>query len=248
MTTDVRHLRRALRARDADPGPRRARPRAGRAASADDSYWQELHELRTNYAGRPTPLTRAARFDPDRRVYLKREDLLHTGAHKLNNALGQAVLASAARQAADRRRDRRRPARRRDGDGLREVRPRLRRLHGRRGHAPPGAERRADAPARRRGARRSSSARKTLKEATSEAIRDWITNVETTHYLIGSCVGPAPYPELVRDLQRVIGDEAREQILAAGRPASRAVIACVGGGSNAIGIVLRLHRGRRTSA
>ena len=85
---------------------------------------------------------------------------------------------------------------------------------------------------------------KTLKEATSEAIRDWITNVETTHYLIGSCVGPAPYPEIVRDLQRVIGDEAREQVLAAEGRLPDAVIACVGGGSNAIGDVLRLHRRR----
>ena len=130
------------------------------AARADDSFRSELHELLTNYAGRPTPLTRAARFAPDKRVYLKREDLLHTGAHKLNNALGQAVLAHAARQAAHRRRDRRRPARRRDRHGLRALRARLRRLHGRRGHAPPGSERRADAPARRRGARRSSSARR----------------------------------------------------------------------------------------
>jgi tryptophan synthase beta chain len=77
---------------------------------------------------------------------------------------------------------------------------------------------------------------RTLKEATSEAIRDWITNVETTHYMIGSCVGPAPYPEIVRDLQRVIGDEAREQVLAAEGRLPDAVIACVGGGSNAIGI------------
>src|SRR5207237_9886992 len=76
---------------------------------------------------------------------------------------------------------------------------------------------------------------KTLKEATSEAIRDWITNVETTHYLIGSCVGPAPYPEIVRDLQRVIGDEAREQLLAAEQRLPARVVACVGGGSNAIG-------------
>ncbi len=77
---------------------------------------------------------------------------------------------------------------------------------------------------------------KTLKEATSEAIRDWITNVETTYYLIGSCVGPAPYPEIVRDLQRVIGDEAREQVLLAEGRLPDAVIACVGGGSNAIGM------------
>src|SRR5207237_7146915 len=77
---------------------------------------------------------------------------------------------------------------------------------------------------------------KTLKEATSEAIRDWITNVESTHYLIGSCVGPAPYPEIVRELQRVLGDEAREQILAAAGRLPEAVVACVGGGSNAIGM------------
>ena len=96
------------------------------------------------------------------------------------------------------------------------------------------AERRAHGPARRGGTPVEFGTR-TLKEATSEAIRDWITNVETTHYLIGSCVGPAPYPEIVRDLQRVIGDEAREQILAAEGRLPDAVVACVGGGSNAIG-------------
>ena len=106
--------------------------------------------LRT-YAGRPTPLTLAERFAPGKRLYLKREDLLHTGAHKLNNALGQVLLATAARQAADRRRDGRGPARRRGRDRLCALRPRVRRLHGRRGHAPPAAERRAHAPARRRG-------------------------------------------------------------------------------------------------
>ncbi len=91
---------------------------------------------------------------------------------------------------------------------------------------------------------------RTLKEATSEAIRDWITNVETTHYLIGSCVGPAPYPELVRDLQRVIGDEARGQVLAAEGRLPDAVVACVGGGSNAIGIFAGFHddAGRGSSA
>ncbi len=114
---------------------------------------------------------------------------------------------AAARQDADRRRDRRRPARRRDGDGLRALRARVRRLHGRRGHAPPAAERRADGPARRGGRRPVEFGTKTLKEATSEAIRDWITNVETTHYLIGSCVGPAPYPELVRGA--AVGDRPR---------------------------------------
>ena len=194
-----------------------------------------MHELLTNYAGRPTPLTRAARFAPDKRLYLKREDLLHTGAHKLNNALGQAVLA-------------RRLGKRRivaetgagqhgvatatvcarfglecvvymGAEDMRRQAPNVERMH------LLGAEVRAV-----------EFGTKTLKEATSEAIRDWITNVETTHYLIGSCVGPAPYPEIVRDLQRVIGDEAREQVLAAEGRLPEAVVACVGGGSNAIGM------------
>ena len=156
---DLRRLRRPLRPRDADPGARRARAGVGRRCATTTAFRAELHGCSTTYAGRPTPLTRAERFAPDKRVYLKREDLLHTGAHKLNNALGQARARAAARQAAHRRRDRRRPARRRDRDRLRALRPRVRRLHGQRGHAPPGAERRADEPARRRGARRSSSAR-----------------------------------------------------------------------------------------
>jgi tryptophan synthase beta chain len=204
------------------------------AASADDSYWEELHELRTNYAGRPTPLTRAARFDPDRRVYLKREDLLHTGAHKLNNALGQAVLATrlgkkriVAETGAGQHGVATATVCARFGldcvvymgaEDMRRQAPNVERMH------LLGAEVRAV-----------EFGTKTLKEATSEAIRDWITNVETTHYMIGSCVGPAPYPELVRDLQRVIGDEAREQILAQEGRLPDAVIACVGGGSNAIG-------------
>ena len=204
------------------------------AARADASFRAEVHELLTSYAGRPTPLTRAARFAPDKRVYLKREDLLHTGAHKLNNALGQAVLA-------------RRLGKRRivaetgagqhgvatatvcarfglecvvymGSEDMRRQAPNVERMH------LLGAE-----------VRPVEFGTKTLKEATSEAIRDWITNVETTHYLIGSCVGPAPYPELVRELQRVIGDEAREQVLAAERRLPDAVIACVGGGSNSIG-------------
>ena len=118
----------------------------------DVQFRQELDELLRTYAGRPTPLTLAERFAPGKRLYLKREDLLHTGAHKLNNALGQALLAQTARQAADRRRDRRGPARRRRRDRLRALRPRVRRLHGLRGHAPAAAERRAHAPARRGGA------------------------------------------------------------------------------------------------
>ena len=204
-------------------------------ARADDAFWAELHDLRTNYGGRPTPLTRAARFDPDRRVYLKREDLLHTGAHKLNNALGQAVLA----QRLGKRRIVAETGAGQHGvatatvcarfgldcvvymgaEDMRRQAPNVERMH------LLGAE-----------VRPVEFGTKTLKEATSEAIRDWITNVETTHYLIGSCVGPAPYPELVRELQRVIGDEAREQILAAENRLPDVVIACVGGGSNAIGI------------
>jgi tryptophan synthase beta chain len=204
-------------------------------AREDGTYWQELHELLTTYAGRPTPLTRAERFDPDRRVYLKREDLLHTGAHKLNNALGQAVLATrlgkrriVAETGAGQHGVATATVCARFGlecvvymgaEDMRRQAPNVERMH------LLGAEVRAV-----------EFGTKTLKEATSEAIRDWITNVETTHYMIGSCVGPAPYPEIVRDLQRVIGDEAREQILAAEGRLPEAVIACVGGGSNAIGI------------
>jgi tryptophan synthase beta chain len=209
--------------------------RGWREAVADDAFRAELHHLLTTYAGRPTPLTLAERFAPGKRLYLKREDLLHTGAHKLNNALGQALLA-------------RRLGKRRivaeTGAGMhgvaaatvcarfgfdcvvymgeedmRRQRPNVERMR------LLGAEVRAV-----------DFGTKTLKEATSEAIRDWITNVETTHYLIGSCVGPAPYPELVAELQSVIGREAREQILAVEQRLPEAVVACVGGGSNAIGL------------
>jgi tryptophan synthase beta chain len=203
-------------------------------AKADDSFHLELRELLTTYAGRPTPLTLAPRFAPEKRLYLKREDLLHTGAHKLNNALGQAVLA-------------RRLGKKRivaeTGAGQHGVATAtVCAKFGLECVVYMGAEdMRRQAPNVERmkllGAEVCSVefGTKTLKEATSEAIRDWITNVETTHYLIGSCVGPAPYPEIVRDLQRVIGDEAREQILAAEGRLPEVVVACVGGGSNAIG-------------
>jgi tryptophan synthase beta chain len=204
------------------------------AARADESFRAELAELGATYAGRPTPLTLAARFDPGKRLYLKREDLLHTGAHKLNNALGQAVLA-------------RRLGKRRivaeTGAGQHGVATAT--VCARFGLdcvVYMGAEdMRRQAPNVERMQLLGAEVRpvelgtKTLKEATSEAIRDWITNVETTHYLIGSCVGPAPYPEIVRELQRVIGDEARAQVLAAEGRLPDAVVACVGGGSNAIG-------------
>ena len=209
--------------------------RGWREALADDSFRAELHNLLTTYAGRPTPLTLAERFAPSKRLYLKREDLLHTGAHKLNNALGQAVLARrlgkrriVAETGAGQHGVATATVCARFGfecvvymgeEDMRRQRPNVERMQ------LLGAEVRAV-----------EFGTKTLKEATSEAIRDWITNVETTHYLIGSCVGPAPYPELVAELQSVIGREAREQILAVEQRLPEAVVACVGGGSNAIGL------------
>jgi len=205
------------------------------AAKEDAAFHAELHHLLTTYAGRPTPLTLAERFAPGKRIYLKREDLLHTGAHKLNNALGQAVLARrlgkrriVAETGAGQHGVATATVCARFGlecvvymgeEDMRRQQPNVERM------GLLGAE-----------VRPVDFGTKTLKEATSEAIRDWITNVETTHYLIGSCVGPAPYPEIVRDLQRVIGGEAREQILAVEGRLPDAVVACVGGGSNAIGL------------
>jgi tryptophan synthase beta chain len=209
--------------------------RGWREALADQAFRAELHGLLTTYAGRPTPLTLAERFAPGKRLHLKREDLLHTGAHKLNNALGQAVLARrlgkrriVAETGAGQHGVATATVCARFGfecvvymgeEDMRRQRPNVERMR------LLGAEVRAV-----------DFGTKTLKEATSEAIRDWITNVETTHYLIGSCVGPAPYPELVAELQSVIGREAREQMLAVEGRLPEAVIACVGGGSNAIGI------------
>ncbi|HEY3183908.1 MAG TPA: tryptophan synthase subunit beta [Gaiellaceae bacterium] len=206
-----------------------------RAAQEDETFARELHELLTSYGGRPTPLTRAERFAPDRRLYLKREDLLHTGAHKLNNALGQAVLARrlgkkriVAETGAGQHGVATATVCARFGlecvvymgsEDMRRQAPNVARMN------LLGAE-----------VRPVEFGTRTLKEATSEAIRDWITNVETTYYLIGSCVGPSPYPELVRELQAVIGRESREQILAAEERLPEAVVACVGGGSNAIGM------------
>ena len=200
----------------------------------DDDFQAELHELRTTYAGRPTPLTHAARFAPDKRVYLKREDLMHTGAHKINNALGQAVVARRLgkhRIVAE------------TGAGMHGVAAAtVCARFGLECVVYMGSEDiRRQAPNVERmkllGAQvvPVEFGTRTLKEATSEAIRDWITNVETTHYLIGSCVGPHPYPELVRELQAVIGREARAQILEAEGRLPEVVVACVGGGSNAIG-------------
>ncbi len=205
-------------------------------ARADDDFQAELKRLLRDYVGRPTPLWLAERLSERvrRRVYLKREDLAHTGAHKINNAVGQALLAK-------------RMGKRRviaetgagqhgvatatacallgldcavymGSEDIRRQRPNVDRMKLLGAEVIP-----VEAGAR------------TLKEAVSAAIRDWVATAEHTHYVIGSVVGPAPYPALVRDLQRVIGDEARSQALSAEGNLPQRVIACVGGGSNAIG-------------
>ncbi len=210
--------------------------RAWPEALADAAFRSRLEQLQRDYTGRPTPLYEAERLS-DRvgaRIFLKREDLLHTGAHKINNALGQTLLAQRLgkqRVIAE------------TGAGQHGVATAtacallglqctvymgtedIRRQH-------PNVERMellgAAVEPVETGAR-------TLKEAVSAAIRDWVANVETTHYVIGSAVGPAPYPTIVRDLQRVIGDEARAQVLERAGGLPDRVVACVGGGSNAIG-------------
>jgi tryptophan synthase beta chain len=207
------------------------------AARDDPGYRAELGGLLRDYAGRPTPLYLAERLSQvaGREIWLKREDLMHTGSHKINNALGQALLA-------------RRMGKRRiiaeTGAGQHGVASATAcALLDLRCVVYMGAEDiRRQAPNVQRmrllGAEVVSVevGARTLKEAVSEAIRDWVTTVATSHYIIGSAVGPAPYPALVRDLQRVIGDEARAALLErAGRLPDR-VIACVGGGSNSIGI------------
>jgi tryptophan synthase beta chain len=204
-------------------------------AKSDPAYLAELDELGRTYVGRPSPLTRAERFAPGKRLYLKREDLNHTGAHKINNALGQVVLARRlgkrriiAETGAGQHGVATATACARFGldcvvymgsEDMRRQAPNVERMQLLGAVVEPVE-----------------FGTRTLKEATSAAIRDWITNVETTHYVIGSCVGPAPYPELVRELQSVIGREAREQLLEVEGSLPEVVVACVGGGSNAIGM------------
>jgi tryptophan synthase beta chain len=185
-------------------------------ARQDPAFQAELKDLLEKYAGRPTPLYFARRLTESlggARIYIKREDLLHTGAHKINNCLGQALLA--------------------------------RRMGKRRIIAETGAGQHGVATATvcalfgmecivYMGGVAGGS--RTLKDAISEAMRDWVTNVATTHYLLGSALGAHPYPMMVRDLQSVIGQETRQQILAAEDRLPDAVFACVGGGSNSIGI------------
>jgi tryptophan synthase beta chain len=205
-------------------------------ARADQDFNRRLEHLRRDFIGRPTPLYLAERLSEriGRRVYLKREDLAHTGAHKINNAIGQVLLAKRMgkqRIIAETGAGQHGVATATacalldvecivymGSEDIRRQRPNVERM-GLLG---------AEVVPVEAGAR-------TLKEAVSAAIRDWVANVETTHYVIGSVVGPAPFPELVRDLQRVIGDEARAQALEKEGVLPERVIACVGGGSNAIG-------------
>jgi len=205
-------------------------------ARVDQGFQDELARLLRDFVGRPTPLYFAERLSErvGRRVYLKREDLAHTGAHKINNAVGQALLAERmgkTRVIAE------------TGAGQHGVATATAcALLGLDCVVYMGTEdirRQAPNVARMEllGAKVEpvEAGARTLKEAVSAAIRDWVASAEDTHYVIGSVVGPAPYPALVRDLQRVIGDEARSQALEAEGSLPERVIACVGGGSNAIG-------------
>ncbi|MCH8810521.1 MAG: tryptophan synthase subunit beta [Gemmatimonadetes bacterium] len=207
-------------------------------ATTDSTFRQELDLLLRDYVGRPSPLYRASRLEAHADgppIFLKREDLNHTGAHKINNTIGQALLA-------------RRMGKRRiiaeTGAGqhgvatatacalfdfecvvyMGEVDVERQALNVYRMELL-GAE-----------VKPVGSGTRTLKDATNEAIRDWVTNVETTHYIIGSVVGPSPFPRIVRDFQEVIGREAREQMLDRTGALPAAIVACVGGGSNAMGI------------
>jgi tryptophan synthase beta chain len=204
----------------------------------DPAFRAELEGLLSRYVGRPTPLYRAVGLERAYgvpRIYLKREDLCHTGAHKINNALGQVLLAS-------------RMGKRRiiaeTGAGQHGVATATAAaLLGLdccvyMGRVDMARQRLNVIRMRMLGAevRPVDSGVATLKDALNEAIRDWVTNVRDTHYVIGSAAGPAPYPEIVAALQSVIGAEAREQLLAEEGRLPEAVVACVGGGSNAIGI------------
>ena len=219
--------------------------RAYEIAKSDAVFQSQLHSLLKNFAGRPTPLQFAARLTTHLgglapagsgpRIYLKREDLLHTGAHKINNAIGQGLLA------------------------LKMGKPRIIAETGAGQHGVASATiaahlglecvvymgtedmaRQALNVARMRMLSAQvvavDSGSRTLKDAINEAMRDWVTNVRTTHYLLGSVLGAHPYPTMVRDFQSIIGCEAREQILAAEKRLPTHLFACVGGGSNAIGL------------
>ncbi len=204
----------------------------------DPSFWEELNHYLKDFAGRPTPLYFAKRLTDHvggAKIYIKREDLLHTGAHKINNTLGQALLAK-------------RMGKRRiiaeTGAGQHGVATAtacaLLGLECVVYMGEEDAERQKLNVFRMRllGAevRIVKSGSRTLKDAINEALRDWVTNVETTHYIIGSVVGPHPFPMMVRDFQKIIGEEAKAQMLELEGRLPDAVVACVGGGSNAMGI------------
>src|SRR5579871_271280 len=207
-------------------------------ARKDPNFQKELDDLLKNFAGRPTPLQFASRLTQHLggpRIYIKREDLLHTGAHKINNCIGQGLLA---------------------------VRMGKRRIIAETGAGQHGVATAAvaarfgmecvvymgteDMERQRLNVSRMrlmgaevigvNSGSRTLKDAINEAMRDWVTNVRTTHYLLGSVLGAHPYPMMVRDFQKVIGEEARGQILEAEGRLPDLLVACVGGGSNAIGL------------
>ncbi|MCH2529647.1 MAG: tryptophan synthase subunit beta [SAR202 cluster bacterium] len=207
-------------------------------AKQDDSFWREFDDLLANYVGRPTALYYAKNLTEKlggSQIYIKREDLNHTGAHKINNAIGQALLAKrlgkkriiAETGAGQHGVATATVCAQMDLEcivymGEEDIRRQAQNVY----------------RMRELGASVESvtSGSKTLKDAINEAIRDWVSNVETTHYIIGSAVGPHPYPKLVRDFQSVIGVEARKQILEMAGRLPDYVVACVGGGSNAIGI------------
>lgn len=209
-----------------------------RQAMEDPAFRAELAAMLQEYAGRPTPLTFADRLTAHygtAKIYLKREDLCHTGAHKINNTVGQVLLA----RRAGKRRIIAETGAGQHGVATATVAAKL----GLECIVYMGEE---DCQRQRLNVRRMemlgakvvpvSSGSRTLKDATSEAIRDWVTNVETTFYIIGSVVGPHPYPVLVRDFQSVIGVEAKEQILQREGRLPDHLVACVGGGSNAMGL------------
>jgi len=212
--------------------------RAYEEAKTDPAFQSEFHDLLKNFAGRPTPLQFASRLTAKLggpRIYLKREDLLHTGAHKINNAIGQGLLArkmGKPRIIAE------------TGAGQHGVASATVAAHlGLQCTVYMGTEdmaRQALNVARMRmvGAEVTGveSGSKTLKDAINEAMRDWVTNVRTSYYLLGSVLGAHPYPTMVRDFQAVIGREAREQILATEKRLPTHLYACVGGGSNSIGL------------
>ena len=221
--------------------------RAYRAARRDPAFRRRLRELLTTYAGRPTPLyfaERLTRHCGGARIYLKREDLCHTGAHKINNVLGQALLAA------------------------RMNKPRIVAETGAGQHGVASATAAAllglrcevymgsvDVARQALNVFRMKllgatvipveSGSKTLKDAVNEALRDWVTNVSTTYYLLGSAMGPHPYPMMVRDFHRVIGEEARAQVRRATGRLPDLLVACVGGGSNAIGLFWPFIKDRR---